>query len=655
MAKGLTDAEGQLRQWSAKQDKTKGEGGKGDDRPGADDKESKKPTWMGRLAGAATLVAGSVAVATAATAALTQAFELLASPITKTAKAARELGADAKGFSSLEYAAKATGGTVEDVAGAVASLQTNLMMADGPAQKLFGQLGLQVERLRELPVDEATAQIAEALNGIRSPAEKARLSLAIFGDKAIQLQPLLSRGAEGIRSLTDEAKRTGVAFDEVGAEKVRMAQEALSRMSASFTGLMNTVAISAAPWIEWGVQVSGAITGKAWSALQSFGLGINQYVTAPVLAMSAPVVDVFTNIGSVISSTTSSWSSTVATAVSSWTDTVMTWAQAVGDTALPLVTSALDGLQPYTDLMSEWFNSAYDTVAGVLARIGDGFTVGLTVAIEGFGYDTKAVFASVQAVVERLIGYISQAAGYVKGLWDYLGKRTSAGDALRGAAEAFSADAEGVGERAGKAIGTGMEAALKQAVKSPLNSVTAKVLQGVTDLENQLRDGIRDIGRTGPEAKINELEAKGADRGQLDRLRTLASQAKDVEAAWGAIEVPPLDMWERQVRGLDAMLESGRISAEQYQRGLAKAGESLQQAAQLGPIKTVGGAMKDSSAAVSAVIKGQLQDKVTNDPAAEMRRAQAELKRINERQLAVGERMLAELKKANEEGEFELV
>lgn len=735
LTKGLDSADQQMKAWGKRQEKQKNDiaqkGKAKDDQSGkSDDQKGKPTTWMGRLAAVATTGASAFAAITAAATAAMLAFSRLSDPILATAKAARELGVGAEGLSALSYAAKVAGVGIEDLQAGIAQLEGNLSSAEG--DRYIRELGLDAQKLRQLPVDEAMAQVADALKGITDPARRARLALAIFGEKAVQLKPLLDKGGAGIRALTDEAKKTGNAFNDLDAENVRKANEALARMSAGFQGLMNRVVIGAAPWVEWATQVVGAVSGTAWSAVQGFGAGLTDYLVVPVMKAAAPVVDVFVNISSAISAALSpivAWVdayvvqplasaagaipgilSNVAGAVpgilsgvgqafgdlpaafmggwsgiTGWAETYvvgparsamtalqqalaptggtvdtylvgpfMDWASAVADNAVPMVTSALESIQPYTDTVGGWFSSAFASISDAASQLADVFMTGLTNAIESFGIDSKAVFAQVQSVVETLIGYVKTAASYVTGLFDYITRRTSAGDAVRGAADSLVSGGKATGEKAGEAIGRGISDGVKRSAADPLNSVKGKILASMTQLENELRKGIATIGMTGPEAKIWELgQQKDIDTKQLDKLKELAQQAKQVEAAWGVIEVPPLEMWQRQIAGLDKMLEDGRISMEQYQRGIAKAGAGLVQAANLGPLKTVGGMQKDSSAAVSAIIKSNLQDRVTTDPAAEMRRAQKELLEVQKRQLAVSEKLLEETKKGNDEDGWE--
>lgn len=652
--KGLSDSESKLKAWGNKQQSQQEKAGKdsgekagkasqkGVEEAGA---KAKPPTWLGRITQGATLIAGTVTVVAGAVAALTTVFSSLSDGIAKTVKQARELGVGVEGFSALAHAGKVAGVGVEDITGAVTALETALQGTE--SDRYFQALGLDVDALRKLPVDEATSQIADGLKGIADPAERARLALAIFGDKAVQLKPLLDKGGEGIRALTDEARKSGVAIGDEAAAKVLKAREALARMGTTLEGLTNTVVIAAAPWIDWGVEVTGTLTGKVWSALTAFGQGVNDYLLAPVLRVAAPVTDVLWNLETEYLK----FSLSVGQFFLDVGKGAVDWASSMADEVAPTITSALETIQPYTDALAEYFWSAYDAVSEALASMADAITDGLAMALEALGIDSKAAFQSVADGITWLQEKFKQLWDYVAKFWDYITRRTAGGDALRSAADAIATGGmAATGETAGEAIGKGIQKGIDKGTTDPLNNVKAKVLQGVTALEKELQKSIDTVGLTGSEAKIKDLEKQGADPKQLEALKALAEEARILESAFSVVErFSPDEVFRQQIEGLEKLRDAGKITEEQFSKGVGKASQNFISASGSGPLKSVGGAVENSSAAVSAVIKASLQDRVANDPAAELRRAQAEQKEIQKKQVTVSEAILAEIKRGNDE------
>ncbi len=588
------------------------EGKKGKGKTG---KEGWGSMIMSGLTSVVSAIPGIVGAVIGGAVAIGSAFSSISEGMLKTTKAARELGVGLLGFSALEAAAKVTGVATEDLQGAVQALQGNLEMADGPAQKLFGQLGLDVQKLRDMPVDEATATIADALQKIQDPGERARLSLAVFGEKALAITPLLNKGGAEIRRMADAAKASGEAFDEMDAAKVTAASEAMAKLSGIWSGFCNWLAISVAGLVEWGATALSSIG----SACQSIGSW-------------------FADLGSTIS----------------------TWGASTWDSIVEATGTVWEEVQPYWDAFLEYVSPVWDTICEYAVSAWDTISTASIDALEGMGVDTKAWGETIGGWIDTVKGWFSGLWDYVSSMWDWIFGKKKGGDALVENAKQIAdmaAGATGAGGSSGSS-GSGLSLAAAgerdarnygRGFQRGLTRVSAEVLKGMNDLEKELTKAMATVGMTGAEGKIWEFGQKGASKEQLAKLKDMAQAAKEVDAGWSVIEVPPLEMWERQLAGLDRMLESGRITWEQYAQGVAKAGKQMQAAAGVGELKTTGAAFMGSGAAMSAQIKAELQDRIQNDPAAEMRRAQKELAEVQKRQLRVAEQMLAEMQRQNEE------
>ncbi len=614
--KDLAGAEGKIKAWGKKQEKTGKDAGKDTGKgmnealkeAGKEGGKGGKKGWGASILSGIGVVGGAfvgvVGAAVGAAIAIGSAWMGVAEGMLKTKKAASELGVGLLGFSALESAAKVAGVATEDLQEGILALEKNLALADEPAARLFGELGLSAEKLRAMPIDESMATIADALNGLNDPAKAARLSLEIFGDKALALQPLLKKGGDGIRQLAAEAKASGEAFDEVAADKLTAAQEAINKLSGLWSGFCNTLAIATSAVIEWGAS-----------------------------ALSC--------VGSVLSSV-GSWFYSLG-------ETIGGWGEAAYDAIIEAAGTVWEEVEPYWDAFVDYAGQAWDWLSETACDVWNDVYTASVDALEGMGVDTGAWAKTIREWVDTVKGWFSALWDYVRSFWDWIFSKKGK-DALADTAAQITDDKAGgssggdwgsKGETAGNLFADGM--------KKGLTKVNMEVLKSMNDLEKDLRKSMATVGMTGAEGKIWDMEQKGAGGAQLDKLKGLAQAAKEVEAAWSTVQVTPLEMWQRQLSGLDTMLESGRITWDQYARGVANAGKQMMSAAGGMELKTVGAAFKDSSASMSAQIKAELQDRVQNDPAAEMRRAQMELKEIQKKQLAVAEKMLAAMQKDNED------
>lgn len=194
----------------------------------------------------------------------------------------------------------------------------------------------------------------------------------------------------------------------------------------------------------------------------------------------------------------------------------------------------------------------------------------------------------------------------------------------------------------------------KLATINPVDAVRANILKGINALESELLDGMRKVGLTSGLSKVFDLKKAGASDEQLAKVKELAEMAKNVDIAFGNVKMPPFETFDRSVKGLDTLLKNGRITVEQYNAGIAEASQALIQATGISEQKSVGGALKDSQEAVSAIIKAQQQD-LRQDPQQELIRAQKEAQEIRKKQLAAAEKLVELIEEQNADDEFEMV
>lgn len=93
------------------------------------------------------------------------------------------------------------------------------------------------------------AGLADQMAAIESPAERTKLAFDVLGKSGAEMIPLLSEGGDAIRRMAEEgAKLKGVSG--VDAASIETANDAVSRLQASFVGIANSVAVMIAPALK---------------------------------------------------------------------------------------------------------------------------------------------------------------------------------------------------------------------------------------------------------------------------------------------------------------------------------------------------------------------------------------------------------------------
>jgi len=173
--------------------------------------------------------------------------------IDQVAKLSDRLGITTEALVGLQHGADLAGVSAEQLTGGLEKMLNAIGTAadeGGATAKAFEEMGLSARTLSGMDSGEAFTQIAESLKNITNPAERARLAMDVFGKSGQALLPLMMSGADGLKAAQQEAERLGLTFSRVDAAKVEAANDALTRMSAVFTGVGRTLAIELAPFID---------------------------------------------------------------------------------------------------------------------------------------------------------------------------------------------------------------------------------------------------------------------------------------------------------------------------------------------------------------------------------------------------------------------
>jgi DNA-binding CsgD family transcriptional regulator len=159
------------------------------------------------LSGQLLALAGPAALGAAAKQALDYADNLV--------KMSDRTGIGVVALQRLEAIAKASGNSIEDIAGAVNKFQKGI--AEGNLDKPIERLGLSVAALRAQSPDEQFIAIAKAIQQIPDPAEQARAAMELFGRSGGELLPSLKADVDTLADSTIKMSADSVrALDEFG-------------------------------------------------------------------------------------------------------------------------------------------------------------------------------------------------------------------------------------------------------------------------------------------------------------------------------------------------------------------------------------------------------------------------------------------------------
>lgn len=159
-------------------------------------------------------------------------------------KLSQRTGISAEQLSTMKYAAELSDISIEQLATAFKFLNKNISDAtDGGKESsaIFNSLGVEFRNAAGLAkqADQVLYDIAAKFKSMPDGADKAALSLKLFGRSGEEIIPFLNAGADGIKRLQDEARSLGLEISTNTAQQAERLNDSITRLERSITGIAN--------------------------------------------------------------------------------------------------------------------------------------------------------------------------------------------------------------------------------------------------------------------------------------------------------------------------------------------------------------------------------------------------------------------------------
>lgn len=148
---------------------------------------------------------------------------------------AQQLGVTTDALQEYRFAATQTGLSAEEMDQALGQLTRRIGEGASGTKtqaEAFNKLGISLKDAKGnvIATGEAIPLIADALQGIKSPAERAAILLDLFGKSGQKLEPLLAGGSEAINNLAQAARAAGAVLTPELIQNADDAADALARV-----------------------------------------------------------------------------------------------------------------------------------------------------------------------------------------------------------------------------------------------------------------------------------------------------------------------------------------------------------------------------------------------------------------------------------------
>ena len=195
-----------------------------------------------------TALAGALSSAAASAKGL---FDDARNAIDAVGKLAAQTGVSAEAIQAYGLAAELSGVSTDEFARSLQKMTIRLgELEEGSDSDIFGELGLSISQLREQGAEETFEQIADAISGLATDAERAAAANQIFGRSGVKLLPLLNQGAEALKVQREEAEALGLVLTGDQVASVEAMNDSFTKIGATINGIVGQVTSYLAPTIE---------------------------------------------------------------------------------------------------------------------------------------------------------------------------------------------------------------------------------------------------------------------------------------------------------------------------------------------------------------------------------------------------------------------
>lgn len=163
---------------------------------------------------------------------------------------AQTLGITQGSLASLQHAAAMTNTSISAMNTGLTYMAKNIVDATagiGEARYVFDALGVDAQHLANLPIDQAFAELTQALSETSNQTERVAYLMKLFGRGGKEMENVVALGRDGLERMRREAELFGLALSDIDASKVGDANLELVRASEAMRGAWRVLTVELAP------------------------------------------------------------------------------------------------------------------------------------------------------------------------------------------------------------------------------------------------------------------------------------------------------------------------------------------------------------------------------------------------------------------------
>src|SRR5690606_34533460 len=196
--------------------------------------------------------AAAAAAATAALGAVTIAVKSTIASANSLGDVSDRLGVNVERLQELRYAADRGGMGVKNFDVALRRFvrrSAEAAKGTGAAKNAFKELGIELKDANGQlkPSERLLHEVADAMRGIQSPADKLRLAFQMFDTDGAAMVNVLANGSQGMKDLAGEAQRLGLVLSEDTVRSAKAITDNFDMAGNVIGGMVNRLTAFLAP------------------------------------------------------------------------------------------------------------------------------------------------------------------------------------------------------------------------------------------------------------------------------------------------------------------------------------------------------------------------------------------------------------------------
>ena len=153
-------------------------------------------------------------------------------------KAAQKVGTTTEALSGLKYAADLSDVSFEQLQTGMTKLaKTTEDFRDGSKSAIDAFAKIKLDPTQFKDTSDLLGAVADKLSKMEDGSRKTAIAQELLGKSGAQLLPLLNGGADGLKSMADEAERFGIIVDSKAVASAEKLNDNITRIQTASKGL----------------------------------------------------------------------------------------------------------------------------------------------------------------------------------------------------------------------------------------------------------------------------------------------------------------------------------------------------------------------------------------------------------------------------------